>query len=91
MANVPKIGVFALNLSPKSGGVYSLIDGLMAHAQYSKYNYLYLTQTRSANIQLPSNVELITRHPVVRMANQAILRMQNLNTLFRNRMRLLLH
>lgn len=85
IANVPKIGVFALNISPKSGGVYNLIDGLMAHAQYSKYNYLYLSQTRPMDIPLPSNVETITRHPMIRMANQVVLRTSKLNTLFRHR------
>src|SRR5688572_23437217 len=64
-----KIGVFALNMSPKSGGVYGLIDGLMSHAHHSRHSYLYLA-AYGPSARLPGNVEMVTRPRVARLATQ---------------------
>ncbi len=63
-------GVFGLNMSPKSGGVYSLIDGLMSHAHHSRHRFLYLTASRASAEGLPPNVELVARPPLARVATQ---------------------
>ena len=68
-----KIGVFALNMSPKSGGVYGLIDGLMSHAHHSRHRFLYLTASRASAEGLPPNVELVARSPLARVATQLVM------------------
>src|SRR5688500_6465679 len=77
-----RIGVFALNMSPKSGGVYSLIDGLMSHAQHSRHTYLYLTASRPS-ARLPANVELVSRPGLARVATQTAMNVPGLDRLLR--------
>ena len=79
------IGVFALNMSPKSGGVYSLIDGLMTHARHSRHRYLYLTACPPDAAALPANVELVTRPRLARLATQAAMNLPGLDLVFRSR------
>ena len=76
------IGVFALNLSPQTGGVYNFIDGLMAHARHSRYNYIYMTQS-PVNQPPPPNVEVIERISAARLLTQAMLRVPRVGWLLR--------
>src|SRR5688572_24743354 len=78
------IGVFALNMSPASGGVYSLIDGLMSHARHSRHRYLYLTESRPS-AGLPENVEVIARPSLARLATQVAMNLPRLDLVFRHR------
>src|SRR4051812_38799927 len=77
-----KIGVFALNMSPRSGGVYSLIDGLMSHAHHSRHSYVYLTSPRPAAARLPENVQLATRPSAARLATQIAMNAPGLDRVF---------
>ena len=74
-----KIGVFALNMSPKSGGVYSLIEGLMSHAGHSRHSFLYLTASRASSAGLPPNVELVTRPGLARLTTQVAMNLPGLD------------
>lgn len=68
-----RIGVFGLNLSPRTGGIYSLIEGLMAHAHHSRHSFLYVTTTREPGGQaFPPNVEVLQRPTIRRVALQAL-------------------
>jgi len=79
------IGVFGLNMSPKSGGVYSLIDGLMSHAQHSRHSFLYLTAHRPSAATLPANVEVLERPKWARVATQVAMNLPRADLLFRCR------
>lgn len=79
------IGVFALNMSPTSGGVFSLIDGLMSHARHSRHRFLYLTESRASARTLPENVRVITRPRAARLATQVAMNLPRLDLLFRHR------
>src|SRR5688500_12987362 len=79
------IGVFALNMSPASGGVYSLIDGLMSHARHSRHRYLYLTEFRPSAPTLPENLTIVTRPRAARLAMQVAMNLPRLDFVFRHR------
>jgi glycosyltransferase involved in cell wall biosynthesis len=79
------IGVFGLNMSPKSGGVYSLIDGLMSHARHSRHNFVYLTAHRPTAATLPANVEVVQRPGWARVATQVAMNLPRADLLFRCR------
>ena len=79
------IGVFALNMSPASGGVFSLIEGLMSHARHSRHRYLYVTESRPSAGTLPGNVEVITRPAAARLATQVAMNLPRLDLVFRHR------
>lgn len=69
------VGVFGLNLSPKSGGAYYLIKGLMENAYYSEHNYIYFHERSLANKVFPRNVESVSRSVLNRLAVQGLLRL----------------
>lgn len=79
------IGVFALNLSKLSGGVFSLINELMASSQYSKHNFLFFVQNDLPKSPLPYNVRVVGRHRFVRLATQIQLNLPGMSSLLRNR------
>src|SRR5688572_11077719 len=71
-----RIGVFGLNLSPRTGGIYTLIEGLMAHAGHSRNSFVYLTTSRGpGNQPFPPNVTVLERPQIRRVALQGLLRM----------------
>jgi glycosyltransferase involved in cell wall biosynthesis len=69
---VAQVGVFGLNLSPKSGGAYHLIKGLMENAHYSEHSFVYLHEWPST--ALPKNVKSVPRSVLNRLAVQGFLR-----------------
>src|SRR5688572_17680511 len=79
------IGVFALNMSPTSGGVYSLIDGLMSQARHSRHRFLYLTESRPSERTLPENVALVRRPRSAELATQVATNLPRLDLVFRSR------
>jgi glycosyltransferase involved in cell wall biosynthesis len=80
-----KIGIFGLNLSPKSGGVYSLARGLVRHAQYSRNELVYLTGYSEPASELPANVQLIVRPRIITPICQAFLKLPVALNLLRRR------
>lgn len=68
------VGIFAMNLSPRSGGVYRLVEGLVSHAGLSRHQLVYLRERddRSAST-VPSAVELHEGSTLGRQAFQAML------------------
>jgi glycosyltransferase involved in cell wall biosynthesis len=67
-----RIGVFALNISAKSGGSYGLIRGLMENACYSNNSFVYLCEAALQKYDFPRNVRLITRPALVRIMTQCL-------------------
>ena len=80
-----RIGVYALNMSPKSGGVYGLIDGLMTHAQHSRHRYVYLTAYPPPASRLPENVEVVARPRLSRLATQVAMNLPRIDRALRVR------
>lgn len=80
-----KIGLFALNMSPKSGGVFSLFNGLMSHARHSRHRFVYLTAHPPAAAALPANVEVVARPKWTRLATQVAMNAPRGDLLFRSR------
>ena len=81
-----KIGLFALNMSPKSGGVFSLFNGLVSHARHSKHRFVYLTaHPPAATTPLPENVEVVARPKWTRLATQIAMNAPRGDLLFRGR------
>ncbi len=79
------IGVFAMNMSPKSGGVYSLTDGLMCHTHHSRHRFIYLSPPRAGREALAGNVQLIERSDRARLATQVLLNLPRAASLLRGR------
>lgn len=82
-----RVGVFALNLSRKSGGVFSLIDHLAQTAHLSRHEVVYLCPEPDAATDLPANVRRIGRPRAARLATQAALRMPGIDLAVRGRRR----
>lgn len=80
-----RIGLFALNMSPKSGGVFSLFNGLMSHARHSKHHFVYLTAHPPATTALPANVEVVARPKWARVVTQVVMNAPRVDLLFRSR------
>lgn len=76
-----RIGVFGLNMSARSGGVHSLIEGLMSHAGESRHEFLYVTQRRRGSVAWPDNVEVLTCSAMARIATQCMLNVPRVGVL----------
>jgi len=82
---VALIGVFGLNLSPKSGGVFYLINGLMETAHFSEHEYIYICE-RDKSVGFPKNVQLVSRPRIIRLLTQCLFRLPMNNHVFKNRL-----
>lgn len=65
------LGVFALNMSPRSGGVWSLVQGLLRHAEHSRHRFVLVSEKTATDY--PSKVEHIVRPKVARLATQVVM------------------
>jgi len=77
-----RIGVFGLNLSVRSGGVYRFIDTLMQNAYYSRNEFTYVCPDCVSRQRFPDNVALFARPAPVCLANRFLLRLSAVGKLF---------
>lgn len=69
-----RIGIFGLNLSAKSGGVYSLVRNLLASAAASRHELLYVGEG-PVDRPLPANVRVVEASSRRRVMVQALFRL----------------
>jgi glycosyltransferase involved in cell wall biosynthesis len=79
------VGIFALNMTPRTGGAFHFVDSLMTTAAHSDHHYLYLSHSpRPADRALPANVDWTGRSRSSVRATQALLNLPKVDALLRN-------
>lgn len=77
-----------MNLSPRSGGVYRLVEGLACHADLSRHSLVYVRQRYppgETGRAMPDNVRVVYGSPLGRIAFQALLASPLASPLLRGR------
>lgn len=65
------IGVLALSMSPRSGGIMNVYKGLMRSASASPHRYIFITSNETSDAY-PENVTVILRPKLYRLATQIL-------------------